>query len=980
MVSFLLLFYRSHIMFNKVNTHSRSTLSILAAVFISSTAAVVTAAPAQNPKIPSPLSIKSAIIDIAPGKNGQRAISLDFDVTPVSRGRALLSFDLPGHLSAIFKKDFFEDRGNGNAVWRGQLYGSNNGTAVITVHKGLAFGRIQIGQNVYEVRPGKGRNHIIELLDLTTFPETYDDVAEDMDLQADTSDSTILGDGITTNTGTVEIDLMSVYTPEGRDEVGGTAQMEVLIQSAIDNANAAFAASDMNLVYRLVHTVEINHTESGILSNERSWLKDDPTVAALRDQYGADMVGMVTRKSDSGCGTGSRTGTAETAFQATSHHCAVGNLSYAHEHGHNLTMEHDPVWGSDTPLYEWSYGHYVNGSYRTIMSYSRECSSGCVRVMHHSNPDIIHNGVPTGTSLRDNARTGDLFGPIASNYRVAYDLNVLANSDSYFTEINTPLSGNVLSNDTDPEGDPITVIGNTSPAHGNVGTVASDGNFTYTPDTNFIGDDSFNYTISDGNGNDDSTTVNITVEAANRLPQAVDDNYATYNNTPVTGNVLSNDTDPDGNALTMTLWSGNPVGGTVAIDSNGDFTYTPDSDFVGVSSFTYTADDGRNGSDEGLVTITVSDAGQTASVDVQISGSWDDVEEGVADGTIYDQSSDIELGDDPNNNGEQTGGLRFQNINVPQGATIQSAYIEFETDEVDSGATSVTFWAENSDNASPFTATNYNLTDRVITNTSVDWNDIPAWNTVSERHFSPNLHSIVQEVVDRTGWIANNSIVFVIRGTGSRTAEAYDGESSNAASLHIVYSTSSTVNFAPIASFTFNSTDLITSFTDASTDNDGSIVSQAWSFGDGSTSSLTNPSHTYTSSGSYSVTLTVTDNDGATGTITKTVTVSDGNTTTPLGTPSNLTASIQTSGKGKTKIKTVTLNWSDNASEETEFVIERCEETGRGGNKACVFNQLTTVTANTTTFVDAGISGTYKYRVKARNADGDSGYSNEVKI
>ena len=73
-------------------------------------------------------------------------------------------------------------------------------------------------------------------------------------------------------------------------------------------------------------------------------------------------------------------------------------------------------------------------------------------------------------------------------------------------------------------------------------------------------------------------------------------------------------------------------------------------------------------------------------------------------------------------------------------------------------------------------------------------------------------------------------------------------------------------NVPPTAGFTSTSNGLTASFTDGSSDPDGSIASRSWNFGDGNTSTLTNPSHTYGTDGTYTVTLTVTDNDGAVGT------------------------------------------------------------------------------------------------------------------
>ncbi|GLX79128.1 hypothetical protein tinsulaeT_24680 [Thalassotalea insulae] len=99
-----------------------------------------------------------------------------------------------------------------------------------------------------------------------------------------------------------------------------------------------------------------------------------------------------------------------------------------------------------------------------------------------------------------------------------------------------------------------------------------------------------------------------------------------------------------------------------------------------------------------------------------------------------------------------------------------------------------------------------------------------------------------------------------------------------------------------------------------------------------------------------------------------------------LPAPTNLTISVQTSGKGKNAIKTASLNWQDNSANEDQFIIERCQETGKGGNKTCSFSTLATVSANTTSFNDTPGSGTFKYRIKAINTTAQSAYSNEVKI
>ncbi len=143
-----------------------------------------------------------------------------------------------------------------------------------------------------------------------------------------------------------------------------------------------------------------------------------------------------------------------------------------------------------------------------------------------------------------------------------------------------------------------------SPANGTV-TLNADGSFTYTPAANFNGTDSFTYTASDGTAVSNVATVTITVTGVNDAPVAVNDTASTTEETAVSGNVLGNDTDVDpGTTLTATLGA-SPTNGTVTLNADGSFTYTPNANFNGTDSFTYTASDGTAVSNVATVTITV---------------------------------------------------------------------------------------------------------------------------------------------------------------------------------------------------------------------------------------------------------------------------------------------------------------------------------------------------------------------------------------
>ncbi len=146
-------------------------------------------------------------------------------------------------------------------------------------------------------------------------------------------------------------------------------------------------------------------------------------------------------------------------------------------------------------------------------------------------------------------------------------------------------------------------------------------------------------------------------------------------------------------------------------------------------------------------------------------------------------------------------------MNIPQGAEIQKAYIEFETDEVTIESTSLEITAESVDNALEFSTNSYNLSERTTLNNSVIWNNIEEWNVVSEKHQTPNINTIVQGVISRTGWESGNAIGFIITGNGVRTAESFDGENAAAPLLHIEYSIPSVSEItAPVVTITLPTT------------------------------------------------------------------------------------------------------------------------------------------------------------------------------
>lgn len=167
----------------------------------------------------------------------------------------------------------------------------------------------------------------------------------------------------------------------------------------------------------------------------------------------------------------------------------------------------------------------------------------------------------------------------------------------------------VLGNDSDPDGDPLTVTAATAP-NGTV-TINADGTLNYQSDTDFIGEDTITYTIDDGISGTATAEVIVTVTdpvAPNQAPVAQNDAVLASTNVLVEDiDILSNDSDPDGDPLTVT--AATSPNGTVTINPDGTLDYQSDPGFEGTDLITYTIDDGRGGTDTGVVRVSVRDSG-----------------------------------------------------------------------------------------------------------------------------------------------------------------------------------------------------------------------------------------------------------------------------------------------------------------------------------------------------------------------------------
>ncbi|MEM8686901.1 MAG: tandem-95 repeat protein, partial [Pseudomonadota bacterium] len=258
----------------------------------------------------------------------------------------------------------------------------------------------------------------------------------------------------------------------------------------------------------------------------------------------------------------------------------------------------------------------------------------------------------------------------------------VAVNDTASVDEDSAVTINVLANDSDIEGDTLSVTA-ASAGNGSV-SIRPDGSLDYSPNANFNGTDTVTYTISDGNGATDTATVTITVNPVNDGPVALNDAASVDEDSAVTINVLANDSDLDGDALSVTAASaGN---GSVSIRPDGSLDYTPNANFNGTDTVTYTISDGNGATDTATVSITVNPVNDAVS-DLTFTGGT--IVETDEPGTVAATATavDIDTGDTHTYSLVDDGSGRFE-INSGTGdITIKDIDIDADGATVGSGGT-----------------------------------------------------------------------------------------------------------------------------------------------------------------------------------------------------------------------------------------------------------------------------------------------------
>jgi hypothetical protein len=237
---------------------------------------------------------------------------------------------------------------------------------------------------------------------------------------------------------------------------------------------------------------------------------------------------------------------------------------------------------------------------------------------------------------------------------------------------------------------------------------------------------------------------------------------------------VTDDGKPDPPAAVTTSWSKVSGPGTVTFGDAGSVDTSAAFDADGTYVLRLTATDGELSSSDEL-TVTVQAAGSNQVLDVSIRLGADDAEERY-NGTVLLNSSDLDMTAD-GSRFMRAVGLRFTGVNLPQGAVITNAYVQFQADETGSGPAALTIHGQAADNAPAFTTATSNLSSRATTTASVGWAP-PDWLTVgaaTAAQRTSDLSPILQEIVGRPGWTSGNALALLVTGTAARFAESFEG-------------------------------------------------------------------------------------------------------------------------------------------------------------------------------------------------------------
>jgi gliding motility-associated-like protein len=371
--------------------------------------------------------------------------------------------------------------------------------------------------------------------------------------------------------------------------------------------------------------------------------------------------------------------------------------------GNLLTNDTDADAGTTLVITEYSFT--VGGVTYTYPAGSRSVIPGVGTIQVNANgtfefiPNADYTGaVPAIDYTISDGHGGTDVGRLAITMVPVNDTPNAVNDDNIATPEDTPATGNVLDNDSDIDGDALSVkeftvggvtypAGTTAqiPGKGSV-VINADGTFVFTPEPNYSGQvPTIVYTTEDSTGATDSANLNLSVTPVNDAPVTINDTKTVGQGETASGNVLTNDSDPENNPLTVTSFTVNgqtyPAGsivdipnvGTLKLNADGSYTFVPVTGFSGqVPTITYTVSDGQGATNTSTLTINT-----TEDLDDDNDGILDSVENAACnpadpncdtDGDGIPNRLDIDSDNDGINDVIEAGGTDADNDGRADGA------------------------------------------------------------------------------------------------------------------------------------------------------------------------------------------------------------------------------------------------------------------------------------------------------------------------
>jgi hypothetical protein len=387
---------------------------------------------------------------------------------PESKGLTL-NLNLFDDVALTAVIDRTESVSTGGYSFIGRVAGIEQSSVTLSVYDNIMSGSITVpGGASYQVRYVGGGVHAACQIDPSAFPPEAPPIPVDNKSNDSPKDSIpVKGDSGAT------IDILVAYTPAARNQAGGTAAMQSLINLAVSETNTGFSNSSVNPRIRLVHSTEVSYTESSDtgtgwdtdLSRLRSTTDGYmDNLHTLREQYGADLVVLLIRDSTLYCGMGYMMTTLSTAFASNAfcmvaRSCIAGpQYSFAHEMGHNMGSNHDHANASDArtadatavgdQVYPYSFGYQApSKAFRTMMAYP--CSgTACPRINYWSTPGLqwIATGellgvAGTGPTAADNHLSLNNVASTVANFRHEVSGTTTSTTTSTTTTVPASSSG-----------------------------------------------------------------------------------------------------------------------------------------------------------------------------------------------------------------------------------------------------------------------------------------------------------------------------------------------------------------------------------------------------------------------------------------------------------------------------------------------------------------------------------------------------------